>query len=186
MMMRSQLMAEIGLKSSIEDDFSRKIAELGAVIFAEQRPEYEGVLSDLIGLLGVASLESDAMLALDIERSCIAFERAFFVVSEDDVRRLDKQLFENDSARRSLEFVKDKDAYRRHVKQVRYPESIGEFIPEGEPYSVAAQRQIAYLGHAKKGIVSEKEKLFAQMRQKNIRAGLKNFQQLQAEALFLE
>jgi hypothetical protein len=84
-------------------------------------------------------------------------------------------------AEKSLELIKKPSAYRRHINEI-FPNGITA-LPTGDSYIVHVSRQIKRLGECKKGMTSPLEKQYYEMRQENLRSGIKAYKLLQKKAL---
>ena len=175
-----------GSRGDLLQDISGRLHELGisVSVLAKSRMQraVDDLLMDLTLALSQGMLLKDAELSLFLERLCIDFELAKYAVTQEDAKRLNKQISESGAAKASLDLINNHAEYRRHVKEL-FPNGITN-VPEGEAYILHARRQINQLGQAQKGMVSPAQKAFFNAWQENLRAGIVAFKNLQKEVLF--
>jgi hypothetical protein len=169
-----QNFADLGLRSKLyKDRLSRE----------KHQKSFNKIIEELTKELKSATLFKDADISLRLERICIGIEQRDYAVTNEDKKRLDKQISESGAAEQSLIFVSNRDIYNSHIENL-FPKGIPNQLPEGDAYITHARRQIQQLGQAQKGMATAHEKFFFQARQENLRAGIAAFKVLQKAALF--
>ena len=182
-------MEVIGLVISLKE-FAKQIASFSIrKTIRDSEETQRDFLNDLVILsesLDKASKKDDPLITLQVEQLCIGMEKGLYASTSDEEARLDKQLVESMTAEDSLALVGDIDGYRKRAERARKLGVSPSAVLQGESYATFINRQLKYLSSAKTGLNEPEEKAFFNARQINLRAGLKNFQELQRRALLDE
>ena len=180
-------MAKIGLSLNKLTEEERKVADEAlsfiAIALSEDRGAFDRALKDLTATLLDAAEGADALLALKLERLCIAVEQALKGQNSDI---LNKQISRSGDAEISLKLVQDPATYRAHVDML-FPYGVQD-IPRGEGMNTFVNAQLSYLGIGKRYFFAMESARtdYYSARQATLRGGLRSFQELQRAALFPE
>lgn len=143
----------------------------------------ERMLTKTIKSINSGAKRKDAFQCFESEKICIFFEKDFFATTEQDHKRLDKQLSENGAAVFSAKLIFESEKYKQHILDIYGPHRKIMFPPAGEPCVTITRKQIQQLARPKTGITSPKIKEFYAARQENLRCALGLCIEAQCKAL---
>ena len=164
-------------------DRTSTVLELKNVSRAHRKYIHE--LAVLTKMMKDTVQDSDAQKCLDAEMACITFEQTNFGDTEKKKKQYNDQIELCKKADESLQDVLNVPGYKAKFEELQKLGFSGS-MPEKELYETFVSDQNRYLENAKSGLTSPVEEVFFSVRQANLRVGLKQFKQLQEEALFPE